>query len=118
MSHSRRVSSTRGAGDASRRTFMKGAATAAAVVGAPAVHAAAAVPKFPTLKLPDSPLNVDLSTLPNALKNDQIPRWTESIIFPQWLQPMSTGTLPKPYTSAVGDVLHGVAPEWFDHAAD
>jgi len=118
MSRSSRFSSVRGAGDASRRAFMKGAATAAAVVGAPAVHATAAVPTFPTFKLPDSPLNVDLSTLPNALKNDQIPRWTESIIFPQWLQPMSTGTLPKAYTSAVGGVLHGVAPEWFDHAAD
>ena len=118
MSRSRRASSTRGAGGASRRTFIQGAATTAAVVGAPAVHAVAALPAFPTHKLPDSPMTVDLSAIPNALKNDQIPRWVDPVIFPQWLPPMSTGTLPAKYSSAVGSVLHGVAPEWSDHPAD
>ena len=118
MSRSRRAPSTRVTGDASRRTFIQGAAAAAAVVGAPAVHAVAAVPVYPTFKLPDSPMTVDLSGIPNALKNDQIPRWVDPVIFPQWLPPMSTGTLPAKYSSAVGNVLHGVAPEWADHPAD
>lgn len=75
-------------------------------------------PQYPVLKQPDSPLTVDLSTIPNPLLNEQIPRWVDPIVFPAWLPPVSTGAVPSGFGGAVGSVHHGVAPEWFSHPAD
>jgi FtsP/CotA-like multicopper oxidase with cupredoxin domain len=104
----------------SRRTFMATSLATAAVVAGSTAKAAAVKPSplFKVLKHPDSPLTVDLSTVVNPLLNEQIPRWVDPIVFPKWLPPMSTGSLPQHYSSAVGDVHHGVAPEWFDHPSD
>jgi hypothetical protein len=73
---------------------------------------------FPRQRLADSPLVVDVSKIPGALLNEQIPRWVDPISFPQWLPPMATGAVPPAYGSPVGDVFHGVAPEWSNHPAD
>ena len=106
--------------NSSRRTFMATSLATAAVAAGSTSRAATVTPSplFPVLKHPDSPLTVDLSTVVNPLLNEQIPRWVDPIVFPKWLPPMSTGSLPQHYSSAVGDVHHGVAPEWFDHPSD
>ena len=106
-----------------RRGIVKGAAagvSAAGVLVAGGVGTKAQVPAagFPLQKLADSPLVVDVSKIPGALLNEQIPRWVDPISFPQWLPPMATGSVPAAYGSPVGDVFHGVAPEWSNHPAD
>ena len=106
-----------------RRDIVTGAAAgvgAAAVLlaGDGGAKAQVPAPQFPLQKLPDSPLVVDISKIPGALLNEQIPRWVDPISFPQWLPPMATGAVPVAYGSPVGDVFHGVAPEWFNHPAD
>lgn len=106
-----------------RRGIVKGAAagvSAAGVLVAGGVGTKAQVPAagFPLQKLADSPLVVDVSKIPGALLNEQIPRWVDPISFPQWLPPMATGAVPPAYGSPVGDVFHGVAPEWSNHPAD
>ena len=106
-----------------RRDVVTGAAAGVGAAGffvAAGVGAKAQVPvpQFPLQKLPDSPLVVDVSKIPGALLNEQIPRWVDPVGFGQWLPPMATGAVPAAYGSPVGDVFHGVAPEWFNHPAD
>lgn len=105
---------------ATRRGFFASSLATAAVVGgsSPRAQVVQPSPLFPVLKHPDSPLTVDLATIANPLLNEQVPRWVDPLIFPAWLAPMSTGSLPRTFTSAVGDVYHGVAPEWFNRPAD
>lgn len=104
---------------ASRRGFLSTSLATATVLGGSSAYAAVKPsPLFKVLKFPDSPLTVDLSAVVKPLLNEQVPRWVDPIIFPTWLPPMATGSLPQKFSSAVGDVYHGVAPEWFDHASD
>jgi FtsP/CotA-like multicopper oxidase with cupredoxin domain len=59
------------------------------------------------------------SQFDTCLQNATIPRWTEACPIFQPLPALSNGTLPAEYGGkAVGDVLHGVAPEYFDHPED
>ena len=113
-------SETQGAASASsRRGFLAGSLATATILGGSQAQAnVTPSSQFPVLKLPDSPLTVDLSTTANPLFNEQVPRWVDPIIFPTWLPPMATGSLPPRFTSAVGSVYHGVAPEWFNHPSD
>jgi len=106
-----------------RRDVVAGAAAgvgaaAALLTGDGGAKAQVLAPGFPLQKLPDSPLVVDVSKIPGALLNEQISRWVDPISFPQWLPPMATGAVPAAYGSPVGDVFHGVAPEWSSHPAD
>lgn len=108
---------------ANRRTFLASSLATATVLGGSAARAQTVKPSsaFPLQKLPDSPLTVDLTTIPNPLLNEQIPRWVDPMIFPNWLAPMSTGSPPAGYATSggsVGAVAHGVAPEWASHPAD
>lgn len=66
----------------------------------------------------DSPLKVNADSCRNVIQNQAVPRWVDALPLPQWLPPMSTGTVPAAYGSRVGQVLHGVAPEWSSHPAD
>lgn len=109
--------------ESSRRAIVKGGiagigAGGVFVGGGEPAEAQAPAPGFPLQRLPDSPLIVDVSGIPGALLNQQVPRWVDPLGFAEWLPPMATGTLPAAYGSPVGDVFHGVAPEWFDHPAD
>ncbi len=66
----------------------------------------------------DNPMNVSAPNCPNAIQGQTVPRWVDPLPLPSYLPPLSTGSLPAQYTSPVGDVLHGVAPEWANHPAD
>jgi len=105
---------------ASRRGFMRSSLAFSTIVGGSNAWAQSVQPgsPFPVLKQEDSPLRVDVSSVIDPLLNEQIPRWVDPIIFPEWLPPMATGTLPPAYGGPVGSVHHGVAPEWFNHPAD
>lgn len=108
---------------ASRRGFVATSVATATVLGGALARSQVVTPSplFPVLKHPDSPMPIalgDLTAIVDPLLNEQIPRWVDPIIFPAWLPPMSVGKLPARYTSAVGNVHHGVAPEWFNHPSD
>ena len=66
----------------------------------------------------DNPMNVSAPNCPNAIDGQIVPRWVDPLPLPSYLPPMSTGAVPAQYSSPVGDVLHGVAPEWSSHPAD
>lgn len=72
-----------------RRDIVAGAAAGVGaagflVAGGMGAKAQVPAPGFPLQKLPDSPLVVDVSKIPGALLNEQIPRWIDPISFPQW----------------------------------
>ena len=66
----------------------------------------------------DNPMNVSAPNCPNAIDGQIVPRWVDPLPLPSYLPPMSTGAVPAQFSSPVGDVLHGVAPEWSSHPSD
>jgi len=65
----------------------------------------------------DSEMKID-SQFKGAIPNSAIPRWQDDLPILKGSIPLSTGTEPAEYNGKkVGDVLHGVAPEYFEHPA-
>ena len=61
----------------------------------------------------DVPLDIPSSTFKGAILNTAVPRWTDEMPRHQWVPPCGTGSEPADYKGVgVGDVFHGVAPEW------
>jgi len=66
----------------------------------------------------DVPLPIPDSLFTGAIDNLAVPRWADPLPIPAYVPVLSAGTLPANYTTPVGKVLHGVAPEWSNHPAD
>jgi len=93
--------------NASRRDFVKTGLAAAAGGGFSIGSSAKA----------DSELIIS-SQFKTAIQNASVPRWQDALPIFQGAEPLSSGSIPPEFNGkAVGDVLHGVAPEYFDPPA-
>jgi FtsP/CotA-like multicopper oxidase with cupredoxin domain len=103
-----------------RRKIIKAGAAAAGVafttniIAAPRRGAVAAPTGAP---IGDDPLFAP-TNCPDVIQNLAVPRWVDPLPIAETLVPMSQGTVPTLYGSEVGDVHHGVAPEWYNTPED
>lgn len=88
----------------SRREFIKAGLTAAAGTSVFGIGNSSRA---------DVPLPIPSTVFKGAIENTVVPRWTDELPRHEWVPPQSTGVLPAEYNGvAIGNVFHGVAPEW------
>jgi len=94
--------------EVSRRSFIKTAST----------FAGASVFNIGNSSRADVPLPIPGSNFKGAIENTAVPRWQDDLPDHNFVAPSSTGAEPSQYGGiGAGKVFHGIAPEYFEHAA-